>query len=88
MVQCKRLTNILGQDTSFQTMNQQLYAISQEIKWHLKDQFKSHFLRMGSFHSNMSFLSCIRKIWGDAGLRDLLVDSGVYSAGTAELADL
>ena len=24
-------------------------------------------------------------IWGDAGLRDLLVDSGVYAAGTVEL---
>ena len=85
MVQCKRLTNSLGQKSSLQTMDQQLYAIGQEIKWHLKDEFESHTLRLGSFHGNMSFLSCIGKIWGDAGLRDLLVDSGVYAAGTAEL---
>ena len=85
MAQCKRLTKSLGQDTSIQTMDQQLYALAQEVKWDCKDEFKSHVLRMGSFHAIMTYLSSIGRIWGDAGLRDLLVDSGVYAAGTAEL---
>ena len=33
----------------------------------------------------MSYLSAIGKIWGDAGLRDLLVDSGIYASATTEL---
>ena len=44
MAQCKRLTNSLGQKTSVQTMDQQLYAIGQEIKRDLKDEFESHTL--------------------------------------------
>ena len=31
------------------------------------------------------FLSSIGKRWADGGLRDLLVDSGVYAGNTAEL---
>jgi hypothetical protein len=31
------------------------------------------------------FLSSIGKLWADGGLRDLLVDSGVYAGNTAEL---
>ena len=31
------------------------------------------------------FLSSIGKLWDDGGLRDLLVDSGVYAGNTAEL---
>ena len=31
------------------------------------------------------FLSSIGKLWADGGLRDLLIDSGVYAGNTAEL---
>ena len=31
------------------------------------------------------FLSSIGKLWADGGLRDRLVDSGVYAGNTAEL---
>jgi hypothetical protein len=31
------------------------------------------------------FLSSTGKLWADGGLRDLLVDSGVYAGNTAEL---
>ena len=85
MAQCKRLTKSLGQESSVQTMDLQLYALAQEVKWHLSDEFASHILRMGSFHAMMSFLSSMGKSWGGAGLRDLLVDYGVYAAGTVEL---
>jgi hypothetical protein len=37
------------------------------------------------FHSLSCFLSSIGKLWADGGLRDLLVDSGVYAGNTAEL---
>jgi hypothetical protein len=44
-----------------------------------------HILRLGGFHSLSCFLFSIGKLWADGGLRDLLVDSGVYVGNTAEL---
>lgn len=85
MAHCQRLSRYLGQRTSMQTMDQQLYALAQEIKWHKSDEFDTHVLRLGSFHAMMSYISTLGKIWGDAGLRDLLVDSGVYAANTTDL---
>ena len=44
-----------------------------------------HILRLGGFHSLSCFLSSIGKVCADGGLRELLVDSGVYAGNTAEL---
>jgi hypothetical protein len=46
--------------------------------------FNRHILRLGGFHSLSCFLSSIGKLWADSGLRDLLVDSGVFAGNTAE----
>ena len=85
MKNCRNLTSLLGQTTSVQTMDQQLYVIAQEIKWDQPITFKDHYLRLGTFHARMSFLAAVGKIWGDAGLREVLVDSGCFAAGTADL---
>jgi hypothetical protein len=45
----------------------------------------AHILRLGGFYSLSCFLSSIGKLWVDGGLRDLLVDSGVFAGNTAEL---
>jgi hypothetical protein len=55
------------------------------VKWSKSDIFNRHILRLGSFHSLSCFFSSIGKLWADGGLRDLLVDSGVYAGNTAEL---
>lgn len=39
---------------------------------------------MGGFHTSCVFISCIGKIWGDGGLRNMLVDSNVYAANTVD----
>jgi hypothetical protein len=36
------------------------------------------------FHTLSCFITSIGKLWGDGGLADLLVDSGVYAACTVE----
>ena len=43
------------------------------------------FLDLVVFTVCFFFLSSIGKLWADGGLRDLLVDSGVYAGNTAEL---
>lgn len=41
---------------------------------------------MGIFHTLMMFLGNIGKRFGDAGLKDILVQSGVLAEGSADKA--
>ena len=66
-------------------MDQQLYAIAQQVKWCQPEQFKMHIVQIGGFHSLNCFIAAVGKLWGDGGLRDLLVDSDVYAGSTADL---
>ena len=66
-------------------MDQQLYAIAQQVKWHLPEQLKMHIVRIGGFHALSCFIASIGKLWGDGGLRDLLVDSDVNAGSTTDL---
>ena len=74
----------LGQEVSFQTMDQQLYAIAQQVKWCRPEQFKIYLVRIGGFHTLSCFIAAVGKLWGDDGLRDLLVDSDIYAGSTAD----
>ena len=79
MKKCLDMTNEAGQEHAIQTFDQQLYAIAQQVKWSKPDIFNRHILRLGGFHSLSCFFSSIGKLWAGGGLRDLLVDSGVYA---------
>ena len=74
----------LGQRHAVQRMDQQLYAIAQQVKWALLDELGGNVLRMGGFQTLSCFIACVDKFWGEAGLLDFLVDSGVYVASTAD----
>ncbi|CAG2205634.1 unnamed protein product [Mytilus edulis] len=84
MKRCADMCQKAGQPFSIQTFDLQLYAVAQQVKWDRPSEFKSHILRLGGFHTLSCFISSIGKIWGDGGLRDLLVDSGVYAAATVD----
>lgn len=84
MENCKKMSQALGQSTSVQTMDQQLYAVAKQVQWSRPDEFDNSVLRLGGFHTAMCFISCIGKLWRDGGLHDLLVDSGVYASNTAD----
>lgn len=88
MLRCKKMTNQLGQAHSIQTMDQQLYAIAQQVKWNVNKEngtLQQHIVRLGGFHGVSTFIATIGKLWGDGGLRALLVDSDVYAACTADM---
>ncbi|CAG2233318.1 unnamed protein product [Mytilus edulis] len=72
------------QKFSVQTFDQQLYAIAQQIKWANPLEFPDHIIRLGGFHALSCFIASVGKLWGDGGLTDLFVDSGVYAAGTVD----
>ena len=82
MCKCTEMSTAVGQGCSVQTFDQQLYAIAQLVKWSMPEKFESHVLRLGGFHTLSCFMSALGKIWATAGLRDLLVDSGVYDGCT------
>ena len=84
MLNCSATAKALGQEYSIQTMDQQLYAIGQQVKWGCPEKFMSHFNRLGGFHTICCFISSIGKLWGDGGLKDLLKDSNVYAACTVD----
>ena len=76
---------MLGQSHAIQTMDQQLYAIAQQGKWSLPQELNENILRLGGFHTVCTFIACTGKLWGDGGLKDLLVDSNVYAESTVNL---
>ena len=62
--------------------DQALYAKATEIKWGHRQQFKDVVLRVGVFHTIFTFLSVIGKRFQDAGLRDVIIESGVIAEGS------
>ena len=73
----------LGQSHAIITVDQPIYAKAQEIAWKHTAEHKQVVLHVGAFHVSCAFLAAIGKRFGDAGLHDLLVESGVVgpSAG-------
>ena len=68
------MTLALGQSHSVQTFDQQLYAIAKQVEFAMPETFKTCILRLGGFHTLSCFIASIGKLWGDAGLSDLLID--------------
>jgi hypothetical protein len=75
---------IFSQKYSVQTFDQQLYSIAKQVAWAMPDTFRNHILRLAGFHTLSCYIAAIGKLWGDGGLKDLLVDSSVYAAGTVD----
>ncbi|CAC5411581.1 unnamed protein product [Mytilus coruscus] len=84
MKRCSDMTKSMGQSYSNQTFDQQLYAIAKQVEWAMPETFKTHIIRLGGFHTLSCFIASIGKLWGDGGLKDLLIDPSVYAAGTVD----
>ena len=42
-------------------------------------------MRLGGFHQVACYLSSVGKVWGSAGLKDMLANSDVYAEGTVDM---
>ncbi|KAJ8684779.1 hypothetical protein QAD02_020572 [Eretmocerus hayati] len=73
-----------GQKHHIHTMDQQLYTISQIVKFAFPSEFPGYVGRMGGFHASAVYMDCVNKIWGETVL-DIVVESGVYAGNTAKL---
>ena len=63
-------------------LDQALYAKATEIAWGDAKKYENIILMMGNFHTICNFLSTIGKLFGEAGLRDLTIESGVIAQGS------
>lgn len=80
----QELAKECGQSFFVQTYDQQLFALAQFVKFDIPEEMKNAIIRLGSFHTTNTYIACINAIWGDAGLRDMLVDSEVYAGKTVD----
>ena len=56
MKKSKQMTEELGQKTTVQTMDQQLNAIAQQVKWSQNEVFEDSLIRLGGLHTIYSFI--------------------------------
>ncbi|XP_077968888.1 uncharacterized protein LOC144422864 [Styela clava] len=62
--------------------DQAIYAKAQKIRWSNPLFYKRLVLRLGEFHTCMSFLSVIGKRYESSGLSDILIESRVVAPGS------
>ncbi|XP_070569267.1 uncharacterized protein [Ptychodera flava] len=77
------IANKLSLQSIVVTMDQAIYSKAQEIRWQNEEYTKRLILRLGEFHTAMSFLSTIGKRFRDAGLEDISIESGILAQGSA-----
>ena len=72
----------MGQEDTVITFDRAIYVKAKQIQWKFPNKFSDVVIRMGTFHIVFNFLAIIGKKFLNSGLEDLLIESGVYAAGT------
>jgi len=78
----QNISAAMGQADTVITFDLAIYSKAKEIQWRFPDEFSIVAVRMGEFHIALNFLSLLGKKFGDSGLDDLLIESGVCAAGS------
>ena len=58
-------------------LDQAIYALAQDVVYKCRQEFECVVLRMGDFHVAMTMLAVIGKRFADAGLKLILIESGI-----------
>ena len=66
--------------------DQAIYSKTCQIKWKEPEKFQSCLLMMGIFHTIMIFMQVLFKRFGDAGMKDVLIQSSVIAERSIESA--
>ena len=77
-----KITSSLHLENVAVVLDQALFAKATEIAWKQPKLYGNLVLMMGNFHTLCNLMSSIGKMFGDAGLRDLAVESGVIAEGS------
>jgi hypothetical protein len=65
------------------TFDQALFAKAAKIAWKYPDEYSPIVLNLGGFHLICNYMSIIGKRYEDAGLKDILIESGATAEGSA-----
>ena len=66
--------------------DQAIYSKACQIKWKEPEKFQSCLLMMGIFHTIMMFVQILFKHFGNAGMKDALIQSSVITEESIESA--
>ena len=80
------IVEALHLDATVCVFDQAIYSKAWEIKWREPEIFKCCVLMLGIFHLLMIHMSILNKRFGNAGLRDALVQSSIIAKGSVEAA--
>ena len=75
----------LQQADSVITFDLAIYMKAKQIQLKFPEEFKNTVIRMGGFHIPLNYLSLLGKKYANSGLENLLIESGVYAAGTTSV---
>ena len=84
ILRCIKLSDILNQgQTTVLTLDEQLYCKAKMLQWSNADATRSLLLRLGSFHTALTFMRAIGTHMSDSGLAEVWTESGVFGENTA-----
>ena len=78
----------LQRDDSVITFDLAICMKAKQIQLKFQEEYKNTVIHMGGFHIALNYLSLIGKKYAYSGLEDLLIESGVYTAGTTSVVML
>ncbi|KAK3748173.1 hypothetical protein QZH41_000756 [Actinostola sp. cb2023] len=81
----QKICDAMGQRTSVLTFDLALYSKAKQLQMKYPTEFKNTLIRIGGFHIVLNYLSLLGKKYAQSGLEDLLIESGVYAAGTTSV---
>ena len=81
----QKICESMGQRDSFITFDLDLYAKAKQLQMKYPNEFKNTVIRMGGFHIALNYLAVLGNLYAQSGLEDLLIESGVYVAGTTSV---
>ncbi|CAB3997648.1 Hypothetical predicted protein [Paramuricea clavata] len=61
-----------------------VYAKAQQVRWKEETFFNRFVVRFGEFHTIMTYLSAMSKIFEDGGLKDVFIEPGIVSEGSIQ----
>ncbi|PFX14895.1 Uncharacterized protein K02A2.6 [Stylophora pistillata] len=81
----QKICESMGQRDSVITFDLDLYAKAKQLQMKYPNEFKNTVIRMGGFHIALNYLAVLENLYAQSGLEDLLIESGVYVAGTTSV---
>ena len=80
---CQKMTAALGQKYIVITFDEQLYCKAKRLQWFKPEKCENLVAMLGGFHIQLNFIKVVGHFMADSGLKDILVESGVYGENTA-----